>query len=113
VAYCVAIALLGMASQVALLNCPFLRTSAHPLCCHGTAAPTTPNKCPLSPTFDTCPYLALDSKIEKAEFQSLGTPPPAIGFSISIVPSPSFEDEPTVWTPSLTDLHIRIHVLLI
>lgn len=110
VAYCVAIALLGMASEVALLHCPFLVASKHPPCC---PAPNTPKKCPLSPSFDTCPYVARDSKIEQTEIKTLGAPPPAIGFTLAIVPSSRWDDEPTAWTPSPTDLHIRIRVLLI
>ena len=109
-AYVVAIALLGMASEVALLHCPFLVASEHPPCC---PAPTAPTKCPLSTSFDTCPYVARDSKIDQTEINTLGIPPPAIGLNVAFVPSSRFEGEPLVWTPSLTDLHIRIRVLLI
>jgi hypothetical protein len=110
VAYVVAIALLGMASEVALLHCPFLVVSAHPPC---RPTPIAPKKCPLSPSFDTCPYVARDSNIKQTEIKTLGTPSPAIGIPVAIVLSPRFEDAPTAWTPSLTDLHIRIRVLLI
>jgi hypothetical protein len=83
VAYCVTIALLGMASEVALLHCPFLVASKHPPCC---PAPNTPKKCPLSPSFETFPYRASDGKIEQAK-KTLGAPPPAIGFTVAILPS--------------------------
>jgi hypothetical protein len=98
-----------MASEVALLHCPFLVAPEHPCC----PAPITPKKCPLSTSFDTCPYVARDSKIEQTEIRTLGTPPPAIGLAVALVPSSRFEGELTVWAPSLTDLHIRIRVLLI
>jgi hypothetical protein len=110
VAYCVAIALLGMASRVALLHCPFLVASEHPPCC---PAPAAPKKCPLSPSFDTCPYVGRDSKIERTEIKAVGTPPPANGLNVTMVPSPRLEGERAFWTPSLTDLHIRIRVLVI
>jgi hypothetical protein len=109
VAYCVAITLLGMASGVALLNCPFLISAERPLCCHDTA----PKKCPLSNSFETCPYVALDSNVEHAHGKILSTPPPAIGQYEAPFPLSRFEGEPVAWTPSLTDLHIRIRVLLI
>jgi hypothetical protein len=110
VAYCVAITFLGLASGLALLNCPFLISAEHPSCCHGNAAP---KKCPLSTSFETCPYVAPDSKMEQRDGKVFAAPSPAIVLSKAILPSVQFEGEPVAWTPSLTDLHIRIRVLLI
>jgi len=108
IACCVALALLGVASGLALINCPFLVSSDHPSCCHKYA----PNKCPLSNSLETCPYVPLDAKIQHREANVAGTPPQAIGLDLPVV-SVRPEIARVAWTPSLTDLHIRIRVLLI
>lgn len=110
IACCVAFALLGMASGLALVNCPFLVSSDHPSCCHNKYAP---KKCPLSNSFETCPYVPLDAKIDHGDAKLTGTPPPAIGLDLPVVSVGSMETTPVAWIPSLTDLHIRIRVLLI
>jgi hypothetical protein len=109
VAYCIAIALLGMTSGLALVNCPFLVSAERPSCCHDTA----PNKCPLSKAFDTCPYVALDSKIEHPHGRILASPPAPLGVNEPLVSPLRFEGKPVAWAPSLSDLHVRIRVLLI
>src|SRR5271166_1369349 len=96
VAYCVAIAFLGMASGVALLHCPFLISAERPVCCHDTA----PKKCPLSNSFETCPYVALDGNIEQTHGKILSTPPPAMVRYEAPLPLWRFEAEPVAWTPA-------------
>jgi hypothetical protein len=102
-------AFLNVASGASLLNCPFLVSAEHPACCHDAA----PKQCPLSNSFDTCPSVALDGRIEQARGQALAAPPPAISRNEGILRSIRLEGQATGWTPSLSDLHIRIRVLLI
>lgn len=109
IAGCVALALLSIASGIALINCPFLVSDGHPACCHGKS---TPRKCPLSSSFETCPYVPLDSKFEPAD-AAVDMPPPVLAAHVLVSPPIQLESEPVAWTPSLTDLHIRIRVLLI
>jgi hypothetical protein len=110
VACCVAFAILGMASGLALIYCPFLASSDHPSCCHNKYAS---KKCPLSNSFETCPYVPLDAKMGRANTKVAGTPPPAIDLDVPVFSLRSIETAPVAWIPSLTDLHIRIRVLLI
>jgi len=108
VAYCVAFALLGMASGLAFIDCPFIVFSGHPSCCYNKYAP---KKCPLSNNFETCPYVPLDSKDAQPD-ASLDTAHPIL--PVNGLPHPSLRvSHPVDWIPSLTDLHIRIRVLLV
>jgi|SRR5580693_9277381 hypothetical protein len=109
VAYCVEFALLAMASGLALVNCPFTVSSYYPSCCHNKYAP---KKCPLSNSFETCPYVPLDSKDSQPN-ASLDTAHVVFPLNAMLYPSLRMESEPAAWTPSLTDLHIRIRVLLV
>jgi hypothetical protein len=110
IACCMAFALLGMASGLALINCPFLVSSDHASCCHNKYAP---KKCPLSNSFETCPYVPLDAKMEHGNAKLAGTPPPANHLDVVVFSLATIEIVPVAWTPSLTDLHIRNRVLLI
>ena len=109
VAYCVAFAVLAMASGLALINCPFLVSSGHSSCCHNKYAP---KKCPLSNSFDTCPYVPLDSKDTQPD-AGLDTAHLILPQNVLLHSSLRLAGQPVAWTPSLSDLHIRIRVLLI
>ena len=109
IACCVAFALLGMASGLALINCPFIISSDHPSCCHNRYAP---KKCPLSNSFETCPYVPLDSKDTQPD-ASLDAAHVVLPLNALLFPPLRMESRPVAWSPSLTDLHIRIRVLLV
>jgi hypothetical protein len=98
-----------MASGLALINCPFVVSKDHPSCCHSKYSP---KKCPLSNSFNTCPYVPLDSKDAQPD-ASLDTGHPGFPLNVLLHPSLRLEGQPVDWTPSLTDLHIRIRVLLV
>ena len=103
------VAVLWLTSGLALLNCPFLVSAEHPVCCQEAA----PKKCPLSSNFDTCPYIVLDGKIEHAKAKLLAVPPVVAATIETALPSSPVDGQHVSWTPSRTDLHIRIRVLLI
>jgi len=98
-----------MASGLALINCPFLVSADHPSCCHNKYAP---KKCPLSNSFETCPYVPLDSKDQQPD-TSIDTSHVILPLSILLDSFLRLDRLPVAWTPSLTDLHIRIRVLLV
>lgn len=98
-----------MASGLALINCRFLVSSDRPSCCHNKYSP---KKCPLSNSFDTCPYAPLDSKDTQPDV-SLDTAHPYLALNELVNAALSPNIEPASCNPSLTDLNVRIRVLLV
>jgi len=108
VACCVALAVLEIASGLALLHCPFLAVSAS--CCRGTSSS---KKCPLSNSFESCPYVQQDAKIEPANGSIAILAMPALIVNAPVLPAIRMPAVPAQWTPALSGLHLRIRVLLI
>jgi hypothetical protein len=108
VAAYVAFSYLAISSGLALINCPFLSLS-HSACCRGKVGP---KKCPLSNSFETCPYVAPDSKVDPITTNTAGTAPSGMVFAF-FLPDACTGTTPSTWKPALTDLHLRIHILLI
>jgi len=108
IAYCVMLLFSGISSGFALLNCPFLISPNHSSCCHEKAAP---KQCPLSSSFDTCPLVTPDGKINPPPHAAGAIPVPAAE-TLVFVPA-LFAPQPTGWKPSQAALYLRIRVLLI
>ena len=109
-ALCVTFAVLCMTSGLALLHCPFL-VASDSSCCHRQVGHP---KCPLSKSFDTCPYLALDAKVGTVDGKTIIAG--ALPLPVSVAHA-SVHDSTEValvdWIAADVDLHLRNRVLLI
>jgi len=106
----IAAILFTLGSGVLLLNCPFLLSGkSHSPCCPREE----PTKCPLSKSFDTCPYVATESKIGPTENKLVSIAPVSAVSIAVLVASTATDDLPATWTPSQTGLHVRIRVFRI
>jgi hypothetical protein len=108
VTFCVMLAFSGISSGFALLDCPFLVSPSHSSCCHEQQAP---KQCPLSSSFETCPLITPDGKVEPPGHAAAAVPIVATGTPM-FVPV-SFALQPVSWQASQAGLHLRIRVLLI